>query len=424
MQVQHRIPSEIKQGIAKSLAGPSALWKAAMLGMFGVVPFGSSLFGLLVLLVERPLTWFRHGMHRTESQQNSMSMWTIRFFLMLLAIAVIGSLFSQQPGNALLTTTGTALAFCLLISGGMESRRSFAFITGVCLPVITIAGLISSLLNIVRYFYYHMDRVYNIIPQNPNATGTMIIITVGLSLVYFLRQKGYRPYLAFPYLLVIGANLMLTRSRGALLGFGAMLVVITLFRRRLIATMLILILLAGVVLTIAPTLSERLRDDTSLFQRIEIWRTTIRMIKDHPIFGVGAGQYKSHFNEYIDPTSPDRDTVFAHNLFLQVAAEFGLAGLLVFCAIIALILAMGFRLGRTGNIVYQGLFATTVGVLVHMQFDNTIWGLDIGGAFWIMIGMIMGFYRSEYGKKSAHSNVPGEGARDEGRARRFEAELR
>jgi len=74
--------------------------------------------------------------------------------------------------------------------------------------------------------------------------------------------------------------------------------------------------------------------------------------------------------------------------------------LLVFCAIIALILAMGFRLGRTGNIVYQGLFATTVGVLVHMQFDNTIWGLEIGGMFWLMIGMILGFYRYDYVKKA------------------------
>ena len=422
MPVQHRIPSEIKHGIAKSPAGPSALWKAAMLGMFVLVPFGSSLFGLLVLIFERPIAWFKRGLHSKAMEQPSMVTMTVWFFLALLAVATVGSFFAQQPGNALLNTIGVSFALCLLISGGGQFSRSEDFLMGVCLPVLTYAGLVSSILNMARFYYYHMDRAYNIIPQHPNATGTLIIFTGGLSLAYLLSRKGWRRYFTLPYLLIIGGSLMLTKSRGALVGFGAMLTVMALYKRKLVAILLILAVLAGLFLAVAPGFRERLQNNLTFITRVQIWQETIRMIKDHPVFGVGAGQFRDQFKSYM--SSPDGTIVFAHNLFLQVAAEFGLAGLLVFCAIIALILAMGFMLAKTSNIVYQGLFATIVGILVHMQFDNTIWGLDIGGAFWLMIGMIMGFYRYEYGKKSAHSNVLGKGRGDEGRARRFEAELR
>jgi putative inorganic carbon (hco3(-)) transporter len=69
-------------------------------------------------------------------------------------------------------------------------------------------------------------------------------------------------------------------------------------------------------------------DDSNKF-RLQIWDAGWRMIKDHPILGVGAGQFPTAYG-----------TVYAgkfhtawmnpHNLFLQVTAELGIVGLLVF----------------------------------------------------------------------------------------------
>ena len=114
------------------------------------------------------------------------------------------------------------------------------------------------------------------------------------------------------------------------------------------------------------------------------------MISDYPVFGVGVGLYRSQFKRYT--IYKKADVSFAHNLILQVAAEFGLVGLALFLGFIVIVLYMGLALARTGEILFQGMFAVVIGVLVHMQFDNTIWGLEIGGVFWLIFGIIMGIY--------------------------------
>ena len=377
-------------------AKPSNLWRAALLAMFGFVPFGSSLPGLLLLVFERPLAWVKGEGRLTEAEAGypPRVLWTIRLFLGLWLFAAIGGLFSLKPWEALANAAACGLAILLLISGGMRCGRSLPFLAGVCLPVLTAGALISSLLNIFRYFYYHLDRVANIIPQNPNATGTLIVITAGLGLAWLLRQKNFWRHFTLPFLVIIGANLVLTGSRGALLGFTTMLAAVACCRRRFIIIILMLALIYSVAINALPGLTERLRDPASLKTRIEIWRITARIILDHPLFGVGAGQYQSVYNRYVPPVKPEDSMVFAHNLFLQMAAEFGLPALAVFLAIICLLLGICIRLARTGEAVYQCILAVIVGVLVHLQFDNTIWGLDIGGVFWLLIGMSLGFYLS------------------------------
>ncbi len=69
-------------------------------------------------------------------------------------------------------------------------------------------------------------------------------------------------------------------------------------------------------------------DDSNKF-RLLIWEAGWKMIKDHPILGVGAGQFPTAYG-----------TIYAgkfhtawmnpHNLFLQVTAELGIVGLIVF----------------------------------------------------------------------------------------------
>ena len=81
---------------------------------------------------------------------------------------------------------------------------------------------------------------------------------------------------------------------------------------------------------------------------------------------------------------------------MQVTAEFGFIGLILFCVILFSTLYMSFRLARTGNLIYQGIFAAIVGVLVHQQVDLPIWGFDIGGAFWMLIGLTIGLYRNKF----------------------------
>jgi O-antigen ligase len=98
------------------------------------------------------------------------------------------------------------------------------------------------------------------------------------------------------------------------------------------------------------------------------------------------------YSKYVLPGAPEPSAAFAHNLFLQVTAEFGFVGLVVFVAILVRVLWLSWRLARTGNLLYQGIFAALVGVLIHQQVDIPIWGLDIGGGFWTLVGLVIALH--------------------------------
>lgn len=77
--------------------------------------------------------------------------------------------------------------------------------------------------------------------------------------------------------------------------------------------------------------------DTSSMLRLSHYATSVSMIKDNPLFGVGIGNYKYH---YLDAQKAMKEsfpwaerlpwtyTYWAHNEYLQFAAEFGIPALL------------------------------------------------------------------------------------------------
>lgn len=64
---------------------------------------------------------------------------------------------------------------------------------------------------------------------------------------------------------------------------------------------------------------------TNSFARLGIWRDTLRMVADHPLFGVGPGTFDTAFTRYHGawPAVPH-----AHNQLIQDLAELGLVGLI------------------------------------------------------------------------------------------------
>jgi len=78
--------------------------------------------------------------------------------------------------------------------------------------------------------------------------------------------------------------------------------------------------------------------------RLEIWRESLVSIKNHPMLGVGLGNFISVIGEDI---SSVKKGASAHNLYLDIAAEVGIPGLLILLLMFADIL-------WTGWLVWQG----------------------------------------------------------------------
>ena len=78
--------------------------------------------------------------------------------------------------------------------------------------------------------------------------------------------------------------------------------------------------------------------DRSLGIRMIMWKGTVRMIADRPIFGVGAGAWENDIPLYQAQGAELETDYYVHNEFLQLVAEYGLVGWLFLLALAAYLL--------------------------------------------------------------------------------------
>jgi O-Antigen ligase len=82
--------------------------------------------------------------------------------------------------------------------------------------------------------------------------------------------------------------------------------------------------------------------------RLEIWKRTLRMIGDHPVMGVGLGNFQQVFESRYNPdvNNDGRRGVHAHNLWLQQFAETGVPGGTAYVVLWIGALLLAFRAAR------------------------------------------------------------------------------
>jgi O-antigen ligase len=378
------------------------------LTIFASIPFGSCFPGFLVLLVSRLIDLFtgkkreNHDSQTPKRPSAPVLIWTNRLFYLLLIIMILSSVLSSNPLFSLAWAFGFSLIFYVFIFGAQPfGQQTPGFLSGKYLPVLGIGSAIAAIISIARYFIERAYRASDLFCQW-NGYGTILIIVTGLTIGYLFWRGGKYRYLTLPFLGLILPVLFFTQSRGGWFGFLAMLAGFTLFNRKLWIILLIVVIIAVAVFAGFPSLRDRLLSSFSTrdnIARIFIWKSTLNMIKDHPVLGVGTGMFFATYPRYLLPGAPEKEVSYAHNIFLEAAVEFGLIGLAVFILMLLGVFYMSFSLARTGNPVYQGIFAVFIGVLVHQQVDIPIWSAGIGGIFWMLVGLMMGIYRYEWGKK-------------------------
>lgn len=137
-------------------------------------------------------------------------------------------------------------------------------------------------------------------------------------------------------------------------------------------------------------------DEISNKGRIEIWRDTFASIKKHPVLGVGIGNFTSVIGKNITAAKKGAS---AHNLFLDVFAEMGILGLIVFLAIFYEILKTAFWVFKNSTDDLYKFFALGVGVymfwiLGYALFDVVLFNDKVFLLFMILVGLLYGAKRS------------------------------
>ncbi len=89
-------------------------------------------------------------------------------------------------------------------------------------------------------------------------------------------------------------------------------------------------------------------------QRLEVQKVAWQIFLDHPVFGVGLGAYPEANAAYA-PNLGRKDT---HDTYLNVAAELGLPGLVLWCGLFASVLRYAYR---SRQLAAPGALATQQG---------------------------------------------------------------
>jgi len=172
----------------------------------------------------------------------------------------------------------------------------------------------------------------------------------------FALGAAFGPGRAFPQrlpaavgALLMGVAVVLSTARGAWLAAGTMLIAAGLLVRRRVwmALLAAACVVAGTLFLAVPGLRTEGRsmlDSVANAGRVEIYAANLELIRDHPLFGVGFGNYRRAARAYYDRHPGADRRSHAHNTFLQVAAEAGAAGLAAFCYLFGSILVEGWRL--------------------------------------------------------------------------------
>jgi len=129
--------------------------------------------------------------------------------------------------------------------------------------------------------------------------------------------------------------------------------------------------------------------------RLEYWRRSLRIIKDYPVFGCGLNTYALVAGRYNVGLGG-----YPHNSYLQMAAEIGLIGVLVFLWMLFVLFRDSIRALRqvkiqTNKILIFGFLTGLLGFLIHSFFDTNLYSVQLGSLFWVIMGVIVVFQKIE-----------------------------
>jgi O-antigen ligase len=203
-------------------------------------------------------------------------------------------------------------------------------------------------------------------PLSTNYFALILVALVPLAVERLLHARASlaRGFAALGLALIVTA-IGFTYSRGGFATLGA-LGLLALFAARRIPRIAFvaapLALAAGIALLPATYLDRmstfgqiwdglrgRHVEDSAIRGRISEVRSALMMVGDHPLFGVGSGNYEVHYPRYARVVALDgrREERAAHSLYLEVAAENGLLGLAVFGGLLGFAMLGIYRTRKT-----------------------------------------------------------------------------
>ncbi len=235
---------------------------------------------------------------------------------------------------------------------------------------------------------------------DPNDFAMMLSSAIPMA-VYFAFNAGRLRWVWKLASVILGGATLLTLSRGAAVGFVAVVVWAVASRRAsipgvLVGGFLVVVVLVTALIFFQPLIQERLVQKSvvanqNVTSREAFWSAAWRMSIDHPVFGVGPQRFGVESHNYVvnDPIVLSNPVV--HNSYLEILAEDGPFALALFAAFLASawaalrkVRALALQAAdRRGRRLTDALMASFVWTAFSMAFVSRQLSIPI----WLISGM-------------------------------------
>jgi putative inorganic carbon (hco3(-)) transporter len=351
--------------------------------------------------------------------------------LQLLVLAVfISVLFSQYPAFSFIAFMGKFIKCVFLYFSFIEAFSDEKRIR-IFLGFFLLSALITALNGTVQhctgrdFIKGHLIGTENFVSTHrisstffgANGFGAYLLPVLGL-VIHFLftaiaRKRSWILAGGLTlFLVLLLACLCWTYSRSSWIGyFSILFVMVFLDRRKIFYAVPIFLICAFIFL---PSLNNirhthLIVEKDKAFQKGEsvesvlnqggsgrfvYWKKAIAIIRSSPVWGTGLNTYTRILKQ--DPGM--KEWWYAHNCYLQMAAETGLIGLSCFLWMLFVLLRNGLYYCHQIKDIWpltllQGIISGLFGFFVQSFFDNTFYTVQLGVLMWMMFGLMVAVTR-------------------------------
>ena len=225
---------------------------------------------------------------------------------------------------------------------------------------------------------------------SPNLLANYLAMTIMFSSGFILealrkKKKTLIFLLSIVCFLLGSLALLFTKSIGGWLSLLISAIIFIILAKKINKKILIILLLV-IVLTSLMFLMRTKTDNQftspffSLSKRAAYWAQTLKLIKQHPLTGIGVGNFSLE------------ETKSAHNSYLQIWAETGLLGIISWLGIVFIFFRKAIKLRNSKVVSYSNLGVISAGscFLVHNIIDYSFFFPQVSFLWWIMLALTEG----------------------------------
>lgn len=293
--------------------------------------------------------------------------------------------------------------YIILFIAPKEKSKDAVITTFVTLGLILALIGFSQISKTLDELGFNLKSVYKVIGNNAhkNIFSQVLFITFSFSAFGIYYFKDFRKILS---ILVSFANLLIililmTRSVWGAIGVSTIATSIIYFIllrkevpfkkiKKVLIPLFIIVILSGSVFVIISGLDSKKEIRTHIAEtshlnegnalhRIVLWKKSFELLKERPLFGVGAGNWKIDILKYDVTKSNKKGHIVprrTHNDYIQVISETGIIGFIIYISIFIMIILQTIKLlihleKEEDKIFILSLFFALTGYLTYSFFS-------------------------------------------------------